>query len=31
MNTPLSTRLQHTIRHDVQSTHAYAIQDSAGL
>ena len=31
MNSPLSTRLQHTIRHDVQSTHAYAIQDSAGL
>jgi histidinol-phosphate aminotransferase len=31
MNTPLSKRLQRTIRHDVQSTHAYAIQDSAGL
>ena len=31
MNSHLSTRLQHTIRHDVQSTHAYAIQDSAGL
>lgn len=29
--TPLAQRLQHTIRQDVQSMHAYAIQDSAGL
>lgn len=31
MSTPLSERLQHTIRQDVQSMHAYAIQPSAGL
>ena len=29
--TPLSQRLQHTIRQDVKSMHAYAIQNSAGL
>jgi histidinol-phosphate aminotransferase len=29
--TPLAERIQHTIRQDVQSMHAYAIQDSAGL
>jgi histidinol-phosphate aminotransferase len=29
--TTLSHRLQHTIRQDVQSMHAYAIQPSAGL
>ncbi len=28
---PLADRLQHTLRHDVQSMHAYAIQPSAGL
>ena len=31
MTTPLAERLQHTIRQDVQSMHAYAIQPSAGL
>ena len=31
MTTPLSQRLQSTIRQDVQSMHAYAIQPSAGL
>ena len=31
MTTPLANRLQHTIRRDVQSMHAYAIQPSAGL
>jgi len=31
MTTPLAQRLQHTIRQDVQSMHAYAIQDSTGL
>ena len=31
MITPLAERLQHTIRQDVQSMHAYAIQPSAGL
>jgi histidinol-phosphate aminotransferase len=29
--TPLEERLQHTIRQDVKSMHAYAIQDSTGL
>ena len=29
--TPLAERLQHTIRQDVKSMHAYAIQPSAGL
>jgi histidinol dehydrogenase len=29
--TPLPTRLQHTLRQDVQSMHAYAIQPSTGL
>jgi histidinol-phosphate aminotransferase len=29
--TPLADRLQHTIRQDVASMHAYAIQPSAGL
>jgi histidinol-phosphate aminotransferase len=29
--TPLAQRLQHTIRQDVTSMHAYAIQDSTGL
>lgn len=29
--TPLAQRLQRTLRQDVQSMHAYAIQDSAGL
>ena len=28
---PLADRLQHTLRQDVQSMHAYAIQPSAGL
>ena len=28
---PLAERLQHTLRQDVQSMHAYAIQPSAGL
>ncbi len=27
----LAERLQHTIRRDVQSMHAYAVQPSAGL
>jgi histidinol-phosphate aminotransferase len=31
MTTPLAERLQHTIRQDVRSMHAYAIQPSAGL
>ncbi|MFO1326507.1 MAG: histidinol-phosphate transaminase [Rubrivivax sp.] len=31
MNTPLSDRLQSTIRQDVQSMHAYAIQPSEGF
>ncbi len=31
MNTPLSDRLLHTIRQDVQSMKAYAIQPSAGF
>jgi histidinol-phosphate aminotransferase len=31
MTSPLAERLQHTIRQDVQSMHAYAIQDSRGL
>lgn len=31
MTTPLAQRLQHTVRQDVQSMHAYAIQPSAGL
>lgn len=31
MTTPLAERLQHTLRQDVQSMHAYAIQPSAGL
>jgi histidinol-phosphate aminotransferase len=31
MNPPLAERLQHTIRQDVQSMHAYAIQPSAGF
>jgi histidinol-phosphate aminotransferase len=29
--TPLAQRLQHTLRHDLQSMHAYAIQPSAGF
>ncbi len=29
--TPLAQRIQHTIRQDVASMHAYAIQDSRGL
>ena len=29
--TPLAQRIQHTIRQDVKSMHAYAIQDSRGL
>lgn len=29
--TPLSERIAHTLRQDVQSMHAYAIQDSRGL
>lgn len=29
--TPLTERLQHTIRQDVKSMHAYAIQPSAGM
>ena len=28
---PLAERLQHTIRQDVKSMHAYAIQPSAGM
>ena len=28
---PLAERMAHTIRQDVQSMHAYAIQPSAGL
>ncbi|MCZ2438823.1 MAG: histidinol-phosphate transaminase [Burkholderiales bacterium] len=31
MKPTLSERLQHTLRQDVQSMHAYAIQDSRGL
>ncbi len=31
MNTPLANRIQTTIRQDVASMHAYAIQDSRGL
>jgi histidinol-phosphate aminotransferase len=31
MTTPLTERLAHTIRQDVQSMHAYAIQPSAGF
>ncbi|MFT3819622.1 MAG: histidinol-phosphate transaminase [Rubrivivax sp.] len=31
MTTPLAERLQHTLRQDVQSMHAYAIQPSAGF
>jgi histidinol-phosphate aminotransferase len=31
MNTPLASRIQTTIRQDVASMHAYAIQDSRGL
>jgi histidinol-phosphate aminotransferase len=31
MTTPLTRRLQHTIRQDVKSMHAYAIQPSAGF
>ena len=31
MTTPLNDRLQHTIRQDVKSMHAYAIQPSAGF
>ncbi|MBP6252098.1 MAG: histidinol-phosphate transaminase [Rubrivivax sp.] len=31
MNVPLADRLQSTIRQDVQSMHAYAVQPSAGL
>jgi histidinol-phosphate aminotransferase len=31
VETPLARRLQHTIRQDVTSMHAYAIQDSRGL
>ncbi|HEY6133574.1 MAG TPA: histidinol-phosphate aminotransferase, partial [Rubrivivax sp.] len=29
--TPLAQRLRHTLRHDLQSMHAYAIQPSAGF
>ncbi len=29
--TPLSQRIRHTLRQDVQSMHAYAVQPSAGL
>ena len=31
MNTPLADRLQRTVRQDVKSMHAYAIQPSAGM
>ena len=31
MTRPLIDRLQHTIRQDVKSMHAYAIQPSAGM
>jgi histidinol-phosphate aminotransferase len=31
MNPTLASRIQHTLRQDVQSMHAYAIQPSAGL